>query len=105
MHLEVAVGAVAEEFCAARPEVGEPGDELRGRRGGLLVEVDRGHGVLRSLKTLFPEHSLLASTVPVRAVRRTSEGPWPPAGPLATGGYRPVLIGQGPLELPPGADA
>jgi len=43
MHLEVLVGAAAKEFRAARPEVGEPGDELLGRRGGRLVEADRGH--------------------------------------------------------------
>jgi hypothetical protein len=29
MHLEVLVGAVAEELLAARPEVGEPGDDLK----------------------------------------------------------------------------
>ena len=34
MHLEVLVGAVAEQLRAARPEVGEPGDELLGGRGG-----------------------------------------------------------------------
>ena len=43
MHLEVRVGAVAKEPRASRPEVGEPGDVLLGRRGGCLVEVDRGH--------------------------------------------------------------
>jgi hypothetical protein len=43
MHLEVLVGAVAKELRAARPEVGEPGDELLGRRSGRLVEVDRRH--------------------------------------------------------------
>ena len=43
VHLQVVVGAVAEELRAARPEVGEPGDELLGRRGGRLVDVDRGH--------------------------------------------------------------
>src|SRR6185312_573519 len=31
----------------ARPEVGQRGDELLRRRGGRLVEVDRGHGMLR----------------------------------------------------------
>src|SRR2546427_528612 len=43
MHLEVLVGAVAKKLRAARPEVGEPGDVLLGRRGGCLVQVDRGH--------------------------------------------------------------
>src|SRR6266850_6930790 len=43
MHLEVLIGAVTKELRAARPEVGEPGDVLFGRRGGCLVEVDRGH--------------------------------------------------------------
>jgi hypothetical protein len=43
MHLEVLVGAVAKELLAARPEVGQPGDYLLGRRGRVLVEVDRGH--------------------------------------------------------------
>ena len=33
MHLKVLVGAVAKELRAARPEVGEPGDVLLGRRG------------------------------------------------------------------------
>jgi hypothetical protein len=42
VHLEVSVGTVAEELRAARPEVGEPGEELLGRRGRGLVEVDRG---------------------------------------------------------------
>jgi hypothetical protein len=44
MHFEVIVRAVGEQLRAARPEVGEPGDKLLGRRGGRLVEVDRGHG-------------------------------------------------------------
>src|ERR1051326_1097326 len=43
MHLQILVGAVAEEFGAARPEVGESGDILLGRQGGRLVEVERGH--------------------------------------------------------------
>ena len=43
MHLEVLIGAVAKKLRAARPEVGESGDVLLGRRGGCLVEVDRGH--------------------------------------------------------------
>jgi hypothetical protein len=34
MNLEVFVGAIAKELRAARPEVGEPGDELLRRRGG-----------------------------------------------------------------------
>src|SRR5262249_48313946 len=40
MYLEVFVGAVAKELRAARPEVGEPGDELLRSRRGRLVEVD-----------------------------------------------------------------
>ena len=43
MHLKVIVGAVAKKLRAARPEVGEPGDVLLGRRGSCLVQVDRGH--------------------------------------------------------------
>src|SRR5262245_23112262 len=43
MHLEVVVGAVAKKLRAARPKVGEPGDVLLGRRGGCLVQMDRGH--------------------------------------------------------------
>src|SRR5690348_13467347 len=43
MHLEVLIGAVAKKLRAARPEVGESGDVLLGRRGGCLVEVDHGH--------------------------------------------------------------
>ena len=41
--LEVNVGAVGKQLRAARSEVGEPGDELLRRRGGRLVEVERGH--------------------------------------------------------------
>src|SRR5258705_7988953 len=40
MHLEVLISAVAKKFRAARPKVGEPGDELLGRQRGSLVEVD-----------------------------------------------------------------
>jgi len=40
MHFEVLVGAVAEELRAARAEVGESGDVLRGRQSGCLMEVD-----------------------------------------------------------------
>src|SRR5262245_35135032 len=43
MHLEVLVGAVAKELRAAWPEVGEPGDELLGRRGHRLMYANRGH--------------------------------------------------------------
>lgn len=35
-----------EDLRAARPEVGEPGEELLGRRGGRLVKMDRVHGRL-----------------------------------------------------------
>src|SRR5215470_11970673 len=44
MHLEVPVGAVTPDLGAVRPEVGQPGQELPGRRGGRLVQLDRGHG-------------------------------------------------------------
>src|SRR5262245_10118221 len=40
MHFEVLVGAVAKQRRAARPEVGEPGNELLRRRGRVLMEVD-----------------------------------------------------------------
>src|ERR1051325_3713895 len=43
MHLELVVGAVAEQLRAARPEVREPSDVLLGRRARRLVEADRGH--------------------------------------------------------------
>src|ERR1700722_6956009 len=43
VHLEVLVGAVAKELRATGPEVGKPCDVLLGRRGGWLVEVNRGH--------------------------------------------------------------
>src|SRR5687767_9874088 len=46
VDLELIVGAVFEDLRPARAEVGERCDELRGRRFGRLVEVDRGHGVL-----------------------------------------------------------
>ena len=40
MYLEVLVGAVPKKLRAARPKVGEGGDELLWCRGGSLVEVD-----------------------------------------------------------------
>src|SRR3954452_16920162 len=43
MHLEIAVGTVFKELCAARSEVGEAGDELLGRRSGRLLKVEGGH--------------------------------------------------------------
>src|SRR4030095_10066481 len=43
MHLEVLIGAITEELLATRTEVGEPGDELFGRRGGRQLEVHCGH--------------------------------------------------------------
>src|SRR5260370_30404325 len=43
MHLEVLSGAVAKKLRAAKPKVGEPGDVLLRRRGGCLVQADRGH--------------------------------------------------------------
>src|ERR1700734_3780121 len=46
VHLEVAVGAVGEDLRAARPEVGERGEELLRCRGGRLVKVNGGHGGL-----------------------------------------------------------
>src|SRR5712672_2469137 len=49
LHLEVLIGAVAEKLRAARPKVGEPGDVLLGRRGGCLVQADRGHACPLSL--------------------------------------------------------
>jgi len=60
MHPEIVVSAVAKELRSARPEVGEPGDELLGRRGGRLVEVNRGHagssllGVIRIARRSTP---------------------------------------------------
>src|SRR3954449_9580304 len=45
MNLEVAVGTVFKECLAARPEVGEPGNELLGRRGCGRLEVKGGHHV------------------------------------------------------------
>ena len=43
MHLEVVVRAVAKELRAARPEVDQRGEELLGRRGRCLVQMNRGH--------------------------------------------------------------
>src|SRR4029453_1984094 len=43
MPLQIPIGTIAKELRAAWPEVGEPGNELLGRRGGRLFEVDRGH--------------------------------------------------------------
>jgi hypothetical protein len=39
--LEVVVGAVAEDLRSARAEVGQPSDELLGRCGGRLLELQR----------------------------------------------------------------
>src|SRR5262245_27154579 len=43
VHLEVAVGAVAEEVRPARTEVGESRYVLLRRRGRRRMHVDRGH--------------------------------------------------------------
>jgi hypothetical protein len=43
MHLEVRVGAVAKELRATRPEIGESGDVLLGRRCRRPMKVDGGH--------------------------------------------------------------
>jgi hypothetical protein len=37
MHFEIFVGAITKKFRAARPEIGQPGDELLRSRGGGLV--------------------------------------------------------------------
>src|SRR4029077_16109838 len=62
MHLEVLVGAVAKKLRAARPEVGEPGYVLLGRRGGCLVQVDRGHACPLSLPETLGILSLVLIT-------------------------------------------
>src|SRR5437868_12613125 len=65
VHLQVAVSAVAEEFRAAGSEVGEPGDELLGRRGAGLFEVDCGH--VRSFLSWYCNiHSSFGSQLPLR---------------------------------------
>src|SRR6266850_5154392 len=100
MHLEVLIGAVTKELRAARPEVGEPGDVLFGRRGGCLVEVDRGHAcsLLGRCHPRFPfwpldwaefitnPKGLISSELSeaghyreLRAVRLVSKGGRPPA--------------------------
>ena len=43
MHLEVRVGAVAKQLRATRPEIGESGDVLFGRRSLRPMKVDGGH--------------------------------------------------------------
>ena len=43
MHLEIRIGAVAKELRAARPEMGESGDVLLGRRSGRPMKMDGGH--------------------------------------------------------------
>ena len=43
MHLEVAVGTVSKKLGAVWPKVGKPGDVLFRRRGGCLMQVERGH--------------------------------------------------------------
>src|SRR5438093_13435378 len=71
VHLEITVAAVGEDLRAARPEVGEPGQELLGRRGGRLMKADRGQDVLldRDLCSL----------------------PWSCPGGLVASAYTPVL--------------
>jgi hypothetical protein len=66
MHFEVIVGAVGKELRPAGAEVGERGDELLGRRGGRLMELDRGHGVHLDLAHLLASHSLFGSGDPSR---------------------------------------
>jgi hypothetical protein len=70
MHLEVFVGAVAEELRAAKPEVGEPGDVLLGRRGGCPMEVDRGHAssLFHALFPVFRSVSFIAPSMGVMIV-------------------------------------
>src|SRR5260221_14761874 len=69
MHLEVIVGAVAKKLRAARPEVGEPGDVLLGRRGSCLVQVDRGH----AFSLLAVSHrSLVVRSTPIGICSRHS---------------------------------
>src|SRR3954453_21751254 len=82
VHLEVLVGAVAEQLRAAGPEVGEPGNELLGRRGGGLVEVDGGHDLLLS----GDGWSLSAVTVARQAARRARGRPWSALGDPWSGG-------------------
>ena len=53
MHLEIFVPAVAKERRAARPEVGEPGDLLRGCQSGRLAQMDSGHGRPLSLPETY----------------------------------------------------
>src|SRR5262245_4626713 len=43
MHLEVLVGAVAEQLRAAGPEIGEPGDVLFGCRRCRPMKMQRSH--------------------------------------------------------------
>src|SRR3954447_9448905 len=66
VHLEVLVGAVAEQLRAAGPEVGESGNELLGRRGRRLVKVNGGHELVLSRDGW----SLAAVTVAQQAARR-----------------------------------
>jgi hypothetical protein len=46
MDLEVVVGALGEDLGPAGAEVGDPRDELLGRRGGGGGEAQGGHGGL-----------------------------------------------------------
>ena len=60
MHFEVVVGAVAKELRAARPEVDERREEVHGRRGRGLVQMDCSHAASvnlwrTSLRTPLPE--------------------------------------------------
>jgi hypothetical protein len=77
MHLEVIVGAVAEDLRAARPKIGEPGDEL------LRVEVVvRLKCRVAMVCSLVGRGLFLTATIALRAIRRARARPWS-AGPGA----------------------
>src|SRR6476620_573685 len=80
MDLEVAVGALAEDLLATRPEVGQPGHELLGRRGRRLVEVDGGHRVLHSFASGIGARKADAQRRPSRP-----RGPWSTPRAIGTG--------------------
>lgn len=54
VHLQIPVGAVAEQFPATGPEIGQTGQELLRCRGRLLVQMDRRHGVFLDSRVIRP---------------------------------------------------
>src|SRR3954468_1927996 len=75
VYLEVLVGAVAEQLRAAWAEVGEPGEELLGRRGGRLVKGDHGRACSFQVSARGRANRPRASPLESAAVSADAEQP------------------------------